>query len=729
MSSRAGPRAARSANRLRRVLVSALLLTGTASLLEIFPAAPSGPAGFVTAAAADTPPHIMLIVEENQEYGSIIGSSSAPYLNGLADTYASATKWYSVQHNSPTDYLDLFAGSDLGLPNGKPYFVPTLVDELHAGSIPWRGYMESMPSNCFTGTTADGLYDPNHNPFHYFTNYSSQSGGWCSSADLSSEGVLPYPGSGGLVSALNGANAPDFVMVAPNDCDDMHGQVSPCAGSSNSQLIKAGDNWMSSNLAPVLSSTWFAQNGIVIITWDEGTTAAGCCGLSAPGGHIATLVVAAGNQGQGQFTGTGDLFGILRSIEEAYGVGFLGASANAIHGDLGAAFGQQPTTGSIDGTVTDSGTDAVIAGANVSYSGGNATTDSDGKYSLTTVTPGAYTATAAATGHVSVNHNVTVTAGVGSTQDFALALDLVPPPPPPPSPPGPPRPQNVSQPAVAVAPNGTQLVFWKGAGNHLAEVWYTGSWNGPLTLPQFGTLASAPSVAVTRDGSTELVFWEGPGGHLLEAWYAGGGWHGPVDWTTAFGGVGLLASAPSVVTTADGQQLVFWQGTNGHLWEAWYAAGSWHGPVDWAALGTLASAPSATITPDGSQQLVFFQGSDGRLTEDWFTGVWNGPMEFGALSSPPSVTVTPDGSTQLVFSKTAAGHLQESWYALGSWHGPIDWTTSAFAGNGLLTSSPSATVTVDGSTQIVFWQGAGSTLWEGWYTNGAWHGPVNWSAG
>jgi hypothetical protein len=59
----------------------------------------------------------------------------------------------------------------------------------------------------------------------------------------------------------------------------------------------------------------------------------------------------------------------------------------------------------------------------------------------------------------------------------------------------------------------------------------------------------------------------------------------------------------------------------------------------------------------------------------------------------------------------------------------VDWTTSAFAGNGLLTSSPSATVTVDGSTQIVFWQGAGSTLWEGWYAGGAWHGPVDFSAG
>jgi hypothetical protein len=118
---------------------------------------------------------------------------------------------------------------------------------------------------------------------------------------------------------------------------------------------------------------------------------------------------------------------------------------------------------------------------------------------------------------------------------------------------------------------------------------------------------------------------------------------------------------------------------------------------------------SATITPDGSQQLVFFQGTNNLLTEDWYAlGSWHGPMQFGAISSPPSVTVTPDGSTQLVFSKTAAGHLQESWYTLGSWNGPIDWTTSAFAGNGLLTSSPSATVTVDGSTQIVFWQGAAS---------------------
>jgi len=289
-----------------------------------------------------SPPHVMVIVMENQESTSIIGSVSAPYINSLATQYRSATQWYAVQHNSPTDYLDLLAGSDLGLPNGKPYSVPTLVDELHAGSIPWRGYMESMPSNCFTGTTADGLYDPIHNPFHYFTNYSSASGGWCNSANLSTEGVLPYPGSSGLVSALTGSNAPDFVWITPNDCNNMHGDPntgSTCKVVTGAPLIKAGDTWLSSNIGPVISSSWFSQNGIIIITWDEGTSGKGCCGLTAPGGHIATIVVTSKNKGLGNFTATGDHYGTLRGIEESYGVvPLLGGSANIANGDLKNAF-------------------------------------------------------------------------------------------------------------------------------------------------------------------------------------------------------------------------------------------------------------------------------------------------------------------------------------------------------------------------------------------------------
>ena len=50
-------------------------------------------------------------------------------------------------------------------------------------------------------------------------------GGWCSSANAGTEGVVPYPGSSGIEAALDGANAPAFAFVVPNDCNDMHGDT------------------------------------------------------------------------------------------------------------------------------------------------------------------------------------------------------------------------------------------------------------------------------------------------------------------------------------------------------------------------------------------------------------------------------------------------------------------------------------------------------------------------
>ncbi len=383
-------------------------------------------------AAASTAPHIMLIVEENEGYKDIIGSSSAPYLNSLAKSYASATNWYAVQHNSPHDYLDLTIGSDLGLPNGVPYSMPMLVDELHSAGLSWKSYMESMPSNCVNGSASNGLYDPIHNPFHYFSKYSAASGGWCNSANLGTEGVLPYPGSSGLVTALDAANAPDFVFLVPNDCNNMHGHSpnpgSPCNNSSNAQLIKAGDTWLSNSLPGVLNSSWFNQDGIVIITWDEGSDSSGCCGLSSPGGHVATIVMTPGNQGGGAFTTTGDHYGTLRAIEEAYGVGFLGGSSKTTNGDLTGAFGKgTPVTGSISGTVTDAQTAAAIVGATVTCtcSGTGAVTGAGGSYSFTSVDPGSgYSLVFSDAGHVSQTiNNVTVTAGKTTTENAALVED------------------------------------------------------------------------------------------------------------------------------------------------------------------------------------------------------------------------------------------------------------------------------------------------------------------
>ena len=382
------------------------------------------------------PPHIMLIVEENRSYGDIIGSSSAPYINTLASEYASATNWYSVEHTSEYDYVDLISGSNQGLPVGKPYSATTLVDELHAQSIPWKAYMESLPSNCYNGAPpANGLYDQYHNGFHYFAEYGTTAGDWCSKANLSTEGVVPYTGSAPLVSALDATNAPDFVELIPNDCDEMHGDKntgSPCATSTQPELISAGDTWLSDNLPAVIGSSWFAQNGIIIITWDEAASgdSSGCCGLSSPaGGHVPTIVVSSNNKGMGQFTGIGDHYGTLAAIEDAYGVPLLLNAANSANGNLSGAFGTPSSTGDISGTVMDASTDAGIVGASVTYSGSGGTasmaTTTGGAYGFTDVPPGPYTVSVTAPGYTGQTSSTqTVTAGGSVTQNFALARIL-----------------------------------------------------------------------------------------------------------------------------------------------------------------------------------------------------------------------------------------------------------------------------------------------------------------
>jgi len=88
---------------------------------------------------------------------------------------------------------------------------------------------------------------------------------------------------------------------------------------------------------------------------------------------------------------------------------------------LGGSNAPPPATGTISGAVTNSANAAVISGATVSYSGGSATTDSTGHYTLSNVSVGTYTVTTAASGFNSSSQSVTVTQNATSTANFALA--------------------------------------------------------------------------------------------------------------------------------------------------------------------------------------------------------------------------------------------------------------------------------------------------------------------
>ena len=273
------------------------------------------PGGRSVAAATPSPPHVMLIVEENRDYPSVVGSADAPYINGLANRYGLATASYAQARPSLPNYLTLLSGSTQGVTDdgtGYSFAGPTLVDQLAQRGITWRAYMESMPGPCYAGA-ASGEYAKKHDPFMYFTSITAH--------PAQCQNVVPLES---LTADVDSATAPDFIWVTPDLCDDGH----DCSTAT-------ADSWLAANLPPVLASDWFSHNGVVIVTWDEGTVSTGCCN-GAYGGHIATIVLAGGSQQHTTTTTAVDHAGTLRTIEQLYGLPPLNDAACACSGSLEA---------------------------------------------------------------------------------------------------------------------------------------------------------------------------------------------------------------------------------------------------------------------------------------------------------------------------------------------------------------------------------------------------------
>src|SRR5215475_3754205 len=98
-----------------------------------------------------TPPdHIVIVIEENHSFSSIIGSSQAPYINGLANQGALFTQSFAVTHPSQPNYLALFSGSTQGITNDScphTFAGDNLGHQLIAAGLTFAGYSESLPSD------------------------------------------------------------------------------------------------------------------------------------------------------------------------------------------------------------------------------------------------------------------------------------------------------------------------------------------------------------------------------------------------------------------------------------------------------------------------------------------------------------------------------------------------------------------------------------------------------
>lgn len=316
----AGPHLSdRSRARTWAAVAAALALGGCAGSQTGVPSPPPGkpvPPARATGSPlpASGPPHVMLIVLENREYDDVIGATGAPYLNSLAVSAGLATDYHARAHPSLPNYLDLISGSTHGITSdctGCQVVGDTLVDQLARRGIGWTAYMEGLPGSCFAGAASDG-YAKRHNPFAYFPQLGDQ--GACHQ-------VVPLERLGGDLGA---GRASPFLWVSPDLCDDGH--EAACG-------LRASDRWLSAFLPSVTGSGWYASGGAVIITWDEGTTDAGCC-RGAGGGHVATLVLSAAARPGARLDSPVSHAGTLRTLETLYGLPLLGEAACPCSGDL-----------------------------------------------------------------------------------------------------------------------------------------------------------------------------------------------------------------------------------------------------------------------------------------------------------------------------------------------------------------------------------------------------------
>lgn len=302
--------------------------------------------------------HIFVIIEENQAYGRIIGSEDAPNINRLANTYGSASNFYGEVHPSEGNYVAILGGSTFGIHDDDAFYCTpgsslkycgnsnrddyvnhtvsgsSLVDQLQAKGLTWKGYFEDIPdTNAVyfpedpTDTLPAQLYASKHNGFINFENVQND-------PDVSSKIV----GIDQLYADLESGNVPNYSHIVANQCNEMHGLSGPnvpddCISTPDTGRIRRGDAQVGKLVEAIQNSPiWSQGNNAIIITWDEDNNPAvktgtqGCCGYDPNsnanfgGGQIPTVVIT-NNGPRGVVDNTPyNHYSLLRTTEDGFGI-------------------------------------------------------------------------------------------------------------------------------------------------------------------------------------------------------------------------------------------------------------------------------------------------------------------------------------------------------------------------------------------------------------------------
>jgi phosphatidylinositol-3-phosphatase len=282
------------AARGRRGAVGARALLPLAMLLLLLAALVAG------AGAAPRPvpkfKHAVVVVLENEARDHVLDSPDAPAFNAFAARGAVIAGYRGVTHPSLPNYLALVSGSTHGIRSDCTACTVSgrsLADTLEAAHRTWKTYAEGLPRPGWTGARK-GSYAKKHVPFLYFRRVLARR--------ARMRRVVPLAR---LSTDLAADRLPNFALVVPNMCHDMH----DCP-------VAVGDAWLRRFLPPLLK----LPETVVFVVFDESDTAdprvpALALGpLVRPGTRLARLT---------------SHYGLLRTIEDAWNLPRLGRSAKA----------------------------------------------------------------------------------------------------------------------------------------------------------------------------------------------------------------------------------------------------------------------------------------------------------------------------------------------------------------------------------------------------------------
>ena len=254
--------------------------------------------------------HIVIIIFENKEFGSVIGNGKMAYFNLLASSYTLLTQHYATTHPSLPNYISLISGDTFGITsNCEDCFINflSLPDLIEKSGRTWKTYQDDMPEPCFVGSTL--RYVQKHNPFIYFDSIRLD-------AERCARSVVPLTQ---LDDDIAVSDLPNFIFITPDICYSAH----DCA-------LELADGWLQDqmdNLYPALEAT--GEPYLIILTWDEGQGNHSCCGLpELAGGRVATVFISPQVKENFQDNTPYSHYSILKTIAEAWGLPYLGHAAD-----------------------------------------------------------------------------------------------------------------------------------------------------------------------------------------------------------------------------------------------------------------------------------------------------------------------------------------------------------------------------------------------------------------